>query len=151
MGSTQTELGSLALAAAITTANVARKIPILLFTLVLLFSACNETTKVVRSSNIYVVDGDTIDVGGQRYRLIGYDTPETYRAQCDSERKRGDAATARLRAMVAAVSEVTLQIQDGKDKYQRGLATLLINNRDVGSLLINEGLATCFALAPKTG
>lgn len=121
--------------------SVAHKSFALLIVFALLLSACNETTEVVKSSDIYVIDGDTIDVDGQRYRLVGYDTPETYRAQCESERERGDAATARLRALVSAVPEVTLQIQDGKDKYQRGLATLLINNLDVGSLLISEGLA----------
>ena len=120
---------------------MAFKFGITFISAIFLLAACNETIEIVRSSDIYVIDGDTIDVDGQRYRLVGYDTPETYRAQCESERERGEAATARLRALVSAVPEVTLQIQDGKDKYQRGLATLLINNRDVGSLLISEGLA----------
>jgi hypothetical protein len=37
-------------------------------------------------SDIYVVDGDTIRVAGETFRLVGFDAPETYRARCPSER-----------------------------------------------------------------
>jgi len=58
--------------------------------------------EILSASQIYVIDGDTIDVDGQRYRLTGFDTPETYRAECESEKLRGDQATARMRALVGA-------------------------------------------------
>ncbi|MGR3511513.1 MAG: thermonuclease family protein [Paracoccaceae bacterium] len=48
-------------------------------------------------SQLTVVDGDTVRLAGQAIRLIGSDTPETYRAECASERRLGDAATDRLR------------------------------------------------------
>jgi endonuclease YncB( thermonuclease family) len=48
-------------------------------------------------SDVRVLDGDTIEVHGAVYRLVGFDAPETgYRAQCASERDRGVFAKARL-------------------------------------------------------
>ena len=34
--------------------------------------------ETISSASIYVIDGDTIDVDGNRFRLVGLDTPETY-------------------------------------------------------------------------
>lgn len=55
---------------------------------------------------IQVVDGDTIDAVVPpshqllRYRLIGFETPETYYAQCDEERSLGYRAAGRLEQLV---------------------------------------------------
>lgn len=46
------------------------------------------------SREIYMVDGDTAKVAGHNYRLVGYDTPETWRPKCEYERALGQAATA---------------------------------------------------------
>jgi hypothetical protein len=57
-------------------------------------------------SGVRVVDGDTIDAvvppgrDRRRYRLAGFDTPETYYARCDAERALGDRATRRLQELV---------------------------------------------------
>jgi hypothetical protein len=49
-----------------------------------------------------VIDGDTVRWQGRIVRLIGFDAPETGdRARCQSERERGNRATARLRELVA--------------------------------------------------
>ena len=97
--------------------------------------------EILSASQIYVIDGDTIDVDGERYRLTGFDTPETYRAACDSEKLRGDQATARMRALVGAASEIRLDAQHSRDKYGRGLGTLSVDGQNVGDILIREDLA----------
>ena len=76
-------------------------------------------------ANITVVDGDTIRLQGERIRLTGYDTPETFRAQCDAELQRGNAATARLRALLQQADSVELDEQDRRDRHGRILACLL--------------------------
>lgn len=91
--------------------------------------------------NIYVVDGDTVDIDGLRYRLSGFDTPETYRSQCASELQLGNQATARLTQLINGESALELRTSGSFDKYGRGIARLYVDNRDVGDLLIEEGLA----------
>ena len=85
-------------------------------------------------ANITVVDGDTI-------RLTGYDTPETFRAQCDAELQRGNAATARLRALLQQADSVELVEQDRRDRHGRILARLMLDGRDVADVMISERLA----------
>jgi micrococcal nuclease len=88
-----------------------------------------------------VVDGDTIKAPyGVTYRLMGYDTPETRFARCDAERELGFAAKDRLEDLLAQ-GEVRV-LESGKiDKYGRTLAEVTVNGRDVGDILIDEGLA----------
>lgn len=96
---------------------------------------------MVASASIYVIDGDTIDIAGERYRLVGFDTPETYRAACLSEKAMGALATARLRELIAAEPKVALFIEPNRDKYDRGLARLVVGGRPVADTLIFDGLA----------
>lgn len=95
----------------------------------------------------YVLDGDTVELqcGGEsrRARLLGFDTPETLAAGCAEEAALGRAATARLRALVSE-GTVTLD-SDGYDKYGRVLTTLGVDGRDVGDVLIAEGLAVPYS------
>jgi endonuclease YncB( thermonuclease family) len=100
--------------------------------------------QIIAAGNIYVVDGDTIDIDGARFRLTGFDTPETYRAKCDAERARGDAATERLRALIATAQAITFEENGARDKYGRGLGQLYVDDRDVGRVLISEGLARVY-------
>ena len=90
---------------------------------------------------LIIVDGDTVKAPyGVTYRLLGFDAPETHFAKCDAELELGLAAKQRLEELVAT-SEVKV-IESGKqDKYGRSLATLTANGRDVGDILIGEGLA----------
>lgn len=88
-----------------------------------------------------MVDGDTVKVGNQRYRLVGYDTPETWIPRCDFEYALGKTASARARELVANAGMVDLVILPGRDKYDRGLASIYIRGVDLGDLLIREGLA----------
>ncbi|NQU25479.1 MAG: thermonuclease family protein [Candidatus Nealsonbacteria bacterium] len=85
-----------------------------------------------------VIDGDTLVlVNGARIRLIGADTPETYRAN----EPYGPEATEFTRQFVSG-GEVRLQF-DGrrKDKYQRFLAHVWVNDEMLAEELIRAGLA----------
>src|SRR5437879_923453 len=54
------------------------------------------------SQAIEVIDGDTVRIEGRTYRLVGFNTPESGDlARCDDEWKRSDAATQRLKALIA--------------------------------------------------
>jgi micrococcal nuclease len=88
-----------------------------------------------------VVDGDTIrSPAGVSYRLMGYDTPETFQAKCPAELEAGLKAKERLKELIA--SGETKLIESGKiDRYGRSLARLEVNGRDVAVILVSEGLA----------
>jgi endonuclease YncB( thermonuclease family) len=104
---------------------------------------------------VSVLDGDTIRVSDQTYRLVGFNTPETGRqAQCDSESALGRAATLRLRELVAGGSldfeRVACACRPGTEgtrqcNYGRLCGTLKSHGRDVGGILISEGLAHAYA------
>lgn len=107
----------------------------------LLTTATFAHAEYLDSSDIYMIDGDTAKVAGQKFRLTGFDTPETYRPKCDFESALGDRATQRARQLVRDAGTVNLVVLPGKDKYGRGLAQLYIHGTNIGDILISHGLA----------
>jgi endonuclease YncB( thermonuclease family) len=99
---------------------------------------------------VQVVDGDTITVRRQQYRLVGFDAPETITAKCQRERDLGARATSRLRQLVAQgglrLQRVACACPPGTEgsyscNYGRWCGALTVAGRDVGPILIGEGLA----------
>jgi endonuclease YncB( thermonuclease family) len=105
----------------------------------------------VPSPPIEVIDGDTVRFSGAVYRLVGFDTPERGdKARCDDERRRAETATTRLRALIASadarLTRVACACRPGQEgtrncNYGRLCGSLSIGGRDVGNILIGEGLA----------
>lgn len=85
-----------------------------------------------------VTDGDTIRIGDERIRIIGIDTAELD-CRCARECSLARKAQARLRELLSS-GYVTIE-RKGKDRYRRTLATVRVGGRDVGAVLIEEGLA----------
>ncbi|MGE8942004.1 thermonuclease family protein [Leptospira interrogans] len=90
---------------------------------------------------ITVVDGDTVDRGLLRYRLVGFDTPEIRQAQCPEERAKGQQAARRLTELIEKGAATIIPVRWKPDRYWRVVARLEIDGRDVGNILISEGLA----------
>jgi micrococcal nuclease len=85
------------------------------------------------------IDGDTIALGEERIRIIGIDTPESYRPNCEKEQAAGFMAAGRLQHLLH-LRRVTIQRQ-GKDKYGRTLAKVFVGREDVAEVMIRDGLA----------
>src|SRR5215204_2560072 len=62
------------------------------------------------------VDGDTLALGDERFRLVGFDTPETFHALCPAEKAHGLRAKVRLQELLKR-GPVRLVRDRGKDKY----------------------------------
>jgi endonuclease YncB( thermonuclease family) len=102
-----------------------------------------------------VTDGDTVQVNGETEgtRLVGFNAPETYRAECGRERALGIRATARLKELVgmgdAKLVKVPCACANGTEgtddcNYRRSCGVLRVNGRDVGQILVSERLAVPF-------
>jgi micrococcal nuclease len=122
-------------------------------TFVLLFVASIANAFSVSPGQVDVVDGDTIRVAGETFRLVGFDSPETYRARCPSERELGNRATFRLQQLVAGgglelervpCSCPTATEGTPRCNYGRSCAILRARGQDVGTLLIADGLARAY-------
>jgi endonuclease YncB( thermonuclease family) len=110
-----------------------------------------EAAQTIQPRWIHIVDGDTIRIAGQSYRLVGFDTPEAGRlAKCASEQTLAARATARLHQLVSSENlrfqRIPCSCRPGTEgtrrcNYGRLCASLSTNGRDVGEILIGEGLA----------
>lgn len=94
-------------------------------------------------SNRYtcVVDGDTIWLEGQNLRLQSFDTPEPYNDICGGAAEVALAKRASARLLQLLNSNSFTVETGGADRYGRVLATVRVAGRDVGDILIEEGLA----------
>ena len=109
----------------------------------------------ISPNRIHVIDGDTIHVAGTTtdVRLVGFNAPATTRARCPEERALGETADRRLREIVRGgnldFSFVACSCRPGTAdtpscNYGRSCGTLKARGRDVGDILIAEGLAVPF-------
>ncbi|WP_439604154.1 thermonuclease family protein [Shinella sp.] len=92
-----------------------------------------------------VIDGDTIELGGEAIRIANIDTPEIKHAQCDAERRLGRVAKAELDRILA---RGTIALTRGdpssgrkKDKYGRTLGVVSVDGTDVGEEMVARDLA----------
>jgi endonuclease YncB( thermonuclease family) len=87
-------------------------------------------------------DGDTLRLPGERIRLLGIDAPElaqTCWRKDGEEWPCGKAAHNRL-ALLIRDKVVTCE-GDQRDRYGRLLATCAVSGKDLGAVMVGEGLA----------
>ena len=100
---------------------------------------------------VKIVDGDTMDVEinlgfgittKQRVRLLGVDTPETYRPSCDAERIHGERAKKFVEDECLGKKCRLVTNRDRKGKYGRYLGVVYAPGSDisVNDLLLRNGL-----------
>lgn len=95
------------------------------------------------AASVRVIDGDTIDMGGERIRLRSeagpIDAPELRSAKCPLELFRAEAARDRLKALVEGRQPAV--DRTGADRYGRTVAIVRVGGKDVGAILVAEGHA----------
>jgi len=96
---------------------------------------------VMPSSRVQAVDGDTFAIGARRFRLLGWDSPESGNsARCHAEHEIGLKAEAQAILLTRAAKTVTFHIQ-GRDEFDRETAYIYLDNIPVGQLLAKDGLS----------
>ncbi|HZU51535.1 MAG TPA: thermonuclease family protein [Sphingomicrobium sp.] len=96
-----------------------------------------------RNDGIYVIDGDTFEMGGQRIRVAGIDAPETHPPRCMDEAWLGLAATEKLKQLLSS-GNVTIS-GSGHDQYGRDLRQVSVDGVDVAQTMIAAGLASSYS------
>ena len=101
------------------------------------------------SGTARVVDGDTLEVAGQKVRLLGLDAPESKQVcQRDGQPWRcGDASADALRDIVAGRS-VRCDVR-GRDRWGRSLAVCYADETDLAREMVRRGMAVAYY--PKRG
>lgn len=113
--------------------------------LLMLAPAAATTARATLSGSARIIDGDTLDIAGERVRLEGIDAPET--AQRCPHRSFGTwacgkAATQMLQRLIA---HRTVRCQShGSDKYGRTLGVCFVDGRDVNAAMVRKGFAWAF-------
>jgi micrococcal nuclease len=88
-----------------------------------------------------VIDGDTFKLGQRKIRIIGIDAPETHPPRCPAEAALGEAATARLQALLnEGPFDMVGSRADMTDRYGRELRTLTRGGRSIAAQLVEEGV-----------
>ncbi len=94
-----------------------------------------------------VIDGDTIEISGERIRLEGIDTPEKWqkcRDERGSEYRCGQDATDALRRLIG-YSPVRCELEPGRDRYGRLIGfCFTASGTDINGWLVREGLALAY-------
>lgn len=89
---------------------------------------------------ITVIDGDTVERHGVRYRLLDYDTPEI-KGKCPAEREAALKAKTYLIALIDGAKAIDLVSAKRQDIYGRTLAWLFIDGQEVSSIMIGDRYA----------
>lgn len=101
-----------------------------------------STTYVVGAAS--VIDGDTLEIRGQRIRLHGIDAPESSQiCSRGAERWRCGSAAANLLNEFIASATVSCE-QTGMDRYRRMLAVCSVRGTELNRWLVENGLAFAF-------
>src|SRR5437588_742224 len=119
--------------------------------LILIATVAASFAEPIAPGAIDVIDGDTIRAHSRSVRRVGFDAPESgLRAQCESERVLAAKATFRLRQLVSAggldLELVPCACRPGTEgtpqcNYGRACGVLTAAGKEVGAILISEGLA----------
>lgn len=102
----------------------------------------SEPSEIVGSAS--VIDGDTIDVHGERIRLHGIDSPEG-RQRCirnGSEWRCGTDASNALSDFIGR-SPVACAVVD-VDRYKRKVATCTVRGADINYWMVEQGWAVAY-------
>lgn len=90
------------------------------------------------------VDGDTLEIAGQKVRLFGIDAPELDQT-CDQGGRVWACGRAAREALAGIVGRQRLdcRVQD-VDRYGRNVAVCIAGDEDVGALMVRQGMAIAY-------
>jgi len=102
----------------------------------------SKTNDIV--GNARIVDGDSLEIDGNRIRIVGIDAPELSQTCGNASvtwRCGQDART----ALSEHIGKKSVHcVSEGKDKYRRSLAVCKVDGDDIGKWMITHGWAVSY-------
>jgi endonuclease YncB( thermonuclease family) len=102
------------------------------------------TYNQIKSQEIKVVDGDTINMNGEKIRFTGIDTPELKQTCIKEGVKELCGITAKQILIDKIGNNKVVCINEGKDQYKRTLAECFVNDKSLSSYLVRSGYAFAY-------
>ena len=102
------------------------------------------------NAQVRVVDGDTIHIGKDKYRLEGIDAPEN-RQEClykGEQWECGKESTKSLRKKIEVTSQIRCE-GERKDSYGRILAICFLGGKDINAWMVKNGWALAYVKYSK--
>ncbi|MEE1612082.1 thermonuclease family protein [Microvirga sp. CF3016] len=103
------------------------------------FAMLPVRAETIEDCHIVITDGDSIDIYGERIRILNIDAPESFRSRCEAELKLALRTKERLANLLRS-GPVEIR-REAQDRYRRTLAILSVREGDVGQILVREKLA----------
>ena len=98
----------------------------------------------VKSQELKVIDGDTINLNGEKIRFTGIDTPEVNQT-CIKDGNKNSCGVRAKQKLINKIGNFTVKcIREGKDQYKRTLAECFVNNQSLSSFLVRSGYAFAY-------
>lgn len=91
-----------------------------------------------------VIDGDTIEIRGQRIRLHGIDAPESYQF-CERDQQKYRCGQESALALADFLGERTVACsQQDRDRYGRIIAVCSVAGENIGRWMVRNGHAIAY-------
>jgi len=115
----------------------------------LMGSAPREQDWSALSSEVRVVDGDTLRLGDRTLRLSGIDAPERGQTCADADNRPFDCGSAAAEALARLVNDRSVVCRvHGRDRFGRGLGVCQAGGAELNAGLIRAGWAIVYGDSP---
>ncbi len=92
-----------------------------------------------------VIDGDTIEIHGERIRLDAIDAPESSQLCIDAAGKRYRCGQKSAFALADMIGRSTVTCQpNGRDRYKRTIAVCFKNGTNLNAWMVTQGWAVAY-------
>lgn len=114
---------------------------IAIFIFGILIAAKLDADNMQRHAGTYhVIDGDTLALNGERFRLVGIDAPELDQ-MCQRSTGEWPCGVAARQALITLASGGLECRGNERDRYQRLLVRCSVGGHDVAGEMVRQGLA----------
>ena len=102
------------------------------------------TSNTFSQEKAYVVDGDTIHIGSNKYRFSGIDTPEI-KQTCSKDNAIIMCGVLAKNALIHKINNHPILCkQETIDRYKRIVAECFVNNESLSKYLVRNGYAFAY-------